>query len=179
MKRFKKISLFFLGGVLLTLIIVLSSCTVKVTPPPQPYVPKWHVIIDNAHTGWLNCAGFWEDGQFVHPSFSLPKAAKLKIDVEASNGDLPPSNFDIYIMTQDQYNNYYEIWDNNGNIGNASSMYEWDLTQYYYDYLWEYNLYKITNQLAKGNYYIVLANNYYEFGRGVYGCANYSLSAYY
>jgi len=176
MKELKKLSLFSLIGAFSIVMVVLSSCTVNVTPP-TPSQPIAHVIANNKATGSLNCAGLLEDGQYFYVSFSLPQAAT--VEVQASSFDLPPSYFNIYVMTQNQYNNYYQIWYDNGPIGNASFLNEWDLTNYYNNILEEYSLDVFTNQLAAGTYYLVLANNYYQFGRGVYGSAYFSLIAYY
>jgi hypothetical protein len=159
------------------IIVILSSCTIIITPPPAPqYQPTAHFIYANQSTGNLNCAGVWEDGDYVAESFSLTQPST--IEVTAWSDNLPPSNFDIYIMTESQYNIYYGIWNANGNINNATYLYEWDLTQYQY-----YNEYYFDNYtnypLPAGNYYLVIANNYYQFGRGAYGSASFNLVAYY
>jgi len=136
-----------------------------------------HVIFDH-NTGLLNCAGVLEDGAYFYTNFSLPKTATILLT--ASSHNLPPSNFDIYIMTDSQYNTYQEIWSTNGNINNATYLYKWDLTQYYNTTKAEYYLNPfIYDSLKAGNYYLVVANNYYKPGRGVYGSASIKLGAYF
>ena len=136
-----------------------------------------HVITDH-NTGLLNCAGVLEDGAYFYTNFSLPKTATILLT--ASSHNLPPSNFDIYIMTESQYSTYQEIWSTNGNINNATYLYKWDLTQYYNTTKAEYYLNPfIYDSLKAGNYYLVVANNYYKPGRGVYGSASIKLGAYF
>jgi len=176
--KLKKMSIILLIVSIPVIIVILSSCTITVTPTPTPpqYQPTAHYIYTNQNTGNLNCAGFWEDGDYCWQTFSLTQPST--IEVIAWSYNLPPSNFDIYIMTQSEYSTYQEIWSTDGNINNATYLCKWDLTQYqYYN---EYDFDNYTNYpLPAGNYYIVIANNYYHFGRGVYGSAYFDLIAYY
>jgi len=130
-----------------------------------------HVIFDN-NTGLLNCAGALVYGDSLYTGFSLQKAGTIRIT--ASSHILPPSSFDIYIMTESQYNAYLD-----GNRGsNATCLHQWDLTRYYNKTKAEY--YLDTNYpLQAGNYYLVVANNYYHLLRGVYGSASIKLGAYF
>ena len=177
MGRFKKLSVVFLIiGVIVT-VIVLSSCTINVIPPQPtpPYQPTAHWLFSDVYTGSLNCAGVLEDGDYFAEPFQLTTPATIEINVWSSS--LPPSNFDIYIMTDSQYNMYYQIWNSNGYISNAAYLSKWDLTQFYNGS--QYYLDSYTNILPSGNYYLVIANNYYHFGRGVYGSAYFNLISYY
>jgi len=134
-----------------------------------------HVIVDQ-NTGLLNCAGVWEDGDYLPAGFLLKKPVTIRVTALGHN--LPPSNFDIYIMTESQYNTYKSIWSTNGNLSNAPYLHKWDLTHHYNNNMEAY--YLDTNYpLAAGTYYLVVANNYYQFGRGVYGSGSLKVGAYF
>jgi hypothetical protein len=174
---FKKLSVVFLVIGAIVTAIVLSSCTINVVPPQPnpPYQPTAHWLFSDVYTNSLNCAGVFEDGDYSWEPFQLTVPATVEVTVWSNN--LPPSNFDIYIMTDSQYNMYYQIWNSNDNIDNAAYLFEWDLTQFYNGS--QYYLDSYTNFLPAGNYYLVIANNYYQFGRGAYGSAYFNLISYY
>ncbi|MEM3290540.1 MAG: hypothetical protein QW046_03400 [Candidatus Micrarchaeaceae archaeon] len=158
-------------GVIVTA-IVLSSCTVNVTPPtptPQTYYP----YVDQS-TGWLNCAGWTVTGEYYAAPFSLLNPGTFEIT--AWSNDLPPSNFDVLIMTSDQYDIFVQMLNNGaGQINNFPFLYDWDLTTTPSLYGYQFYLDEIEN-LAAGNYYVVFFNNYEQFGAGYYGNATFDLT---
>ncbi|MCL4408330.1 MAG: hypothetical protein M1542_08300 [Thermotogae bacterium] len=177
MGKFKKVSIVFLViGVVVTA-FVLSSCTVNVTPPPTPS-PQTYNLYEDQPTGNLNCAGWTITGMYCYVEFSLLNSGSF--EVTAWSNSLPPSNFDVLIMSTTQYDNFAANYESGWEAGqmNFSDLYGWDMTtapslngyQYYLDE---------TENLAAGNYYLVFFNNYEQFGAGYYGAATFNLSVTY
>ena len=176
MRRFKKLSILFLIISVIVAAIVLSSCSVNVTPPPTP-LPQTHYLYEDQSTGNLNCAGWTVTGEYYPVPFSLLNSGSFEVTVWSNA--LPPSNFDVLIMTTNQYDTFVQDNENEAGQMNVSNcLYDWDLTQApslngYQYYLDE------TENLAAGNYYLVFFNNYEEFGAGYYGDATFDLTVTY
>jgi len=149
--------------------IILSSCTIVVQPPT--HTSSWHTLA-TGNTGWLNCAGWTVNGDYFKQYFSLSTPATVEITVWASNDDIEtPSGFDIYLMTPSQYNSFVQQ-------SGSSSLYSWDLTQYWNSYSYEYYI-DFSTGLPAGNYYLVFSNDYTHFMQGEWDKASYQIDAYY
>ncbi|MCL4408331.1 MAG: hypothetical protein M1542_08295 [Thermotogae bacterium] len=172
MRRFKKLSIVFLLIGIIGMALVLSSCNSYVFPTSnssiQVYYPYFHVT-----TGNLNCAGWTVTGKFNAYSFNMDGYGNFSLTTWSNQ--LPPSNFDVVIMTSSQFNDFVKaISDRAGSIG-FSYIYKWDLTSY--PSLNGYNFYlNTTGNLSAGTYFLVFFNNYLKFGTGDYGQATFNLN---
>lgn len=164
--------IYFLWPILLVSMIIaimLSGCVIIL--PNNNYTPtcQWHVI-KSSNTGAINCQGsYGEYGNYKYGYISIPftiyQSSIVKINVSSNFNYLPPNNFYVLLLTQNQFqdfllNNNYTFYD---------SLSHYDLTQQPF--------YEITQyfNLTSGKYYLLFWNLYSQYGQGVYGTANYTI----
>ncbi|MCL4408332.1 MAG: hypothetical protein M1542_08290 [Thermotogae bacterium] len=123
------------------------------------------VKIISGKTPLLNCAGLTVRGDYVYLELNIPSPRKINIIVWSNK--LPPSDFDIYVMTPEQYNDFTK----------SKSSFDyvdgWDLTQH-----WSFSRgeYYLSEELSLvDSYYIIISNDYLHPFQGVYGQASYQI----
>ncbi|MCL4407583.1 MAG: hypothetical protein M1521_02970 [Thermotogae bacterium] len=132
------------------------------------YIHYVGISITKGETPKLNSAGLFTRGDYVSIHLNVPSIAQsVKIIVWSKH--VPPNNFDIYLMTPDQYHSFV----NGDKISLFKYQTEWDLTRY-----WSFskNEYYIDEKISiAGSYYIVISNNYMNPFGELYGNAHFQI----